>query len=396
MAGRDVSRPGDCPPPGVSPSLPSASSPSNPTPASVPGTAATISTPTDLLFSSPASVSFQPSPTQSTRASCGRSRLERWQDSSPAGGSDCLSQRLSLHKLYRDVVAVQPVVLASVAGSDPVLSVPTLRSPEKKKCGPVKSSRPGLAAPREACGDVWTVVESRRSKRQRLKLERQRAVPLDLVGRCFNCLAQGHFAFQCLKKTRCFRCRELGHRSYKCERARAPVWQRISAAGSSSGCGDPSRPESQGSVWRRISPSSDVSASACGGGGIPRPEARASVWRRITPPASRPVLKRLPTSKFSGKMWRRISHQPSSGGERLGIVLRRPVGMKLLVASPVLPCRLASAPRESGLGSVVPEQSLQVSHPHLPRIVQAAWRPLLLRLPQSTTFLRVSWVGATK
>jgi hypothetical protein len=265
MGPRDASRPGDCPPPGVSPSLPGASSPSIPTPASAPGPAATISTPTDLLFSSPAPVFSQPSPTQSTRASCGRSRLERWQDSSPVGGSDSLSWRKSLHKLYRDVVAVQPVVLASEAGSDHLLCVPTQRSLEKKKSSPVQSSRPGLTVSQDACGDDWTVVESRRSKRQRLKLERQRAVSLDLVGRCFNCLAQGHFAFQCLKRTRCFRCHELGHRSYKCVRAKVPVWRRISAARSSSGCGDPSRPESQGSVWRRISPSSDVSASACCG-----------------------------------------------------------------------------------------------------------------------------------
>jgi hypothetical protein len=324
----DASRPGVCPPPGDSPSLPGASSSFILTPASAPGPAATISTPTDLLFSSPAPVFSQSSPTQSARASCGRSRLERWQDSSPAGGSDSLPGRKSPHKLYRDVVAVQPVVVASVEGSDPLLCVPSQRSQGKKcgpvrsspsqrpqvrkTCGPVQSSRPGRAVSQEACGDDWTVVESRRSRKQRVKLERQCVLPLDLVGRCFNCLAQGHFAFQCLKRTRCFRCRELGHRSYQCVRAKAPVWRRISAAGSSSRYGDPSRPESQGSVWRRISPTADVSASACCGGGFPRPEARASVWRRITPPAFCPKLKRLPSSKLSGQMWRQITHPPSS------------------------------------------------------------------------------------
>jgi hypothetical protein len=209
------------------------------------------------------------------------------------------------------------IVFPLKPGSDHLLCIPAQRSP-KKKSGPVQTSRPGLTVSQEACGDDWIVVESRRSKRQRLKLERQRAVSLDLVGRCFNCLAQGHFAFQCLKRTRCFRCRELGHRSYKCVRAKAPVWQRISTAGSSSGCGDLSRPESQGSVWRRISPSSDASASARCGGGIPRPEARASVWRRITPPAFRPELKLLPSTKSSRQMWKRITHRPSSGVDASG------------------------------------------------------------------------------
>jgi hypothetical protein len=191
MGPRDGSRPSDCPPPGVSPSLLSASSPSIPTPASALGPTATISTPTDLHFPSPASVFSQPPPTQSTRASCSRSRLERWQDSSSADGSDGLYRWKSLHKLYRDVVAVQPVVLASEAGSDHLLCVLAQRSPEKKKSGPVQTSRPGLTVSQDACGDDWTVVESRRSKRQRLKLERQRAVSLDLFGRCLTASPRG-------------------------------------------------------------------------------------------------------------------------------------------------------------------------------------------------------------
>jgi hypothetical protein len=101
----------------------------------------------------------------------------------------------------------------------------------------------------------WQLVESKKSKRHRLKLERQRQrrpVPEDLAGRCFNCLSQDHFVFQCTQKTRCFRCREQGHRSFECSLLKRPVWQRIKSGKVAVNNIVASRPETKISVWRRI------------------------------------------------------------------------------------------------------------------------------------------------
>jgi hypothetical protein len=60
-------------------------------------------------------------------------------------------------------------------------------------------------------------VESKRSRRRRLKAARpRRLMPTDLKGHCFNCFSMTHFAAQCRQRTRCFRCRALGHRSAAC------------------------------------------------------------------------------------------------------------------------------------------------------------------------------------
>jgi hypothetical protein len=63
----------------------------------------------------------------------------------------------------------------------------------------------------------WQKVESKRSRRQRLKAARpRRPGPVDLAGRCFNCFSPSHRAAQCQQRTRCFKCHVLGHRSFEC------------------------------------------------------------------------------------------------------------------------------------------------------------------------------------
>jgi hypothetical protein len=121
---------------------------------------------------------------------------------------------------------------------------------------------------------MWQTVESRRSKRLRLKADRfQRPLPNIFSGRCFNCLSPSHLVRDCRSKTRCFKCCGLGHRASLCPVApvRAPA---ISSA--------PKR-----TMWSRL------------GGVVPGkafvwsclqhrqpPEPSQSVWSRLSPPMS--------------------------------------------------------------------------------------------------------------
>jgi hypothetical protein len=57
----------------------------------------------------------------------------------------------------------------------------------------------------------------------RLAAHPQRAVPVDLSGRCFNYFSTSHFAVFCWQRTRCFKCRALGHRSSKCPSLRGGI-----------------------------------------------------------------------------------------------------------------------------------------------------------------------------
>lgn len=81
-------------------------------------------------------------------------------------------------------------------------------------------------------------VESQSTRRHREVRNRRprRPVPADLRGRCFNCFAVDHRAFQCKSRPRCFTCKLLGHRSVACPRRgggaprRVSVWRRIGPA----------------------------------------------------------------------------------------------------------------------------------------------------------------------
>jgi hypothetical protein len=215
------------------------SHPHQPTPASTPG---------------PASEDTSCLPIRSSPSvSGGRSCFERWLDTSPrTADSGSLPRRVEPLRSYCEVVAAKKKTAA--APSSRTVRFQEQCEGNRSASFPVAAS--GLDVPFSIralvrIGEGWQVVESKWSKRRRLKLERQ--IPRDLVGRCFNCLSQDHFAFQCVvQKTRCFWCRELGHHSFECTLFKEPVWHRISPGAVTAGSGDRSRPEAPVSVWRRI------------------------------------------------------------------------------------------------------------------------------------------------
>ena len=178
----DLSPPALCPSP-----PPDVSHSHQPTPAATPVPAATLSLPASEASSRP-TVRSPPS------ASGGRSRFKRWRDASPRTADSCSSpRRAASPRPFREEVDTKTKTAKTVAA-------PGAR---------VASNLVGPAT------HAWQLVESRKSKRRRLKLERQwKQLPRHLVGRCFNCLFQDHFVSHCAEKTRCFRCRELGHRSF--------------------------------------------------------------------------------------------------------------------------------------------------------------------------------------
>ena len=139
--------------------------------------------------------------------------------------------------------------------------------------------RGGAVSPARPDPEGWQRALSRGARRRRRRAARhpRRAVPADLVGRCFNCFSSSHTAGLCRQKTRCFRCRSQGHRSYVCPLhrpapARASVWRRVSP----SSCavplqrsppagvvdGAPRRAPARVSVWRRVSPATDTASAA--------------------------------------------------------------------------------------------------------------------------------------
>jgi hypothetical protein len=246
MAPRDVPpSPRDVPP---SPSPPPrfttipAAPPSLP-PVLTPGAAAT-----------PSASLVPPSPV-ARLVSCGRSKLERWcaesPDSSDSGG---------VHRSFRDVVLSSSdasCASVSVVGGRALLAVGTAGvacpSPACPRVSPritlIRRDRPrggrtvySPCSARSAPGG-WQRAESHGSRRCRLRAARppRRAVPADLVGKCFNCLSPSHTAALCRSRTRCFRCKSLGHRSSVCPWAAFNVSPAASTA--------PARV----SVWRWLS-----------------------------------------------------------------------------------------------------------------------------------------------
>jgi hypothetical protein len=159
-------------------------------------------------------------------------------------------------------------------------------SPSREKIQATFTTRREVCPTRPSSVDAggWQLVESRRSRRRRLFLKqepRSRRVPVDLVGRCFNCLSPHHFAKDCWERSRCFCCGGLGHLSYKCSvprraEPRRPVWRRL---------GPTVAPVSKKSVWDRLGSAMahrdrlDLLSSSSAGAA---PE-RIPVWRRITP-----------------------------------------------------------------------------------------------------------------
>ena len=193
---------------------------------------------------------------------------------------------------FRDVVLLSrpssPAGQASKSGP----WVPLIRELLVAGLHPTPEGGPAKAA---AIADGWQTMESRRSKRLRLKVDWfQRPSPGNLSGRCFNCLSPSHLVRDCRSKTRCFKCCGLGHRASLCPVApvRAPA---ISSA--------PKR-----TMWSRL------------GGVVPGkafvwsclqhrqpPEPSQSVWSRLSPPmsGSQRQTRLIDHPATSLKVWRR-------------------------------------------------------------------------------------------
>ncbi|CAO2163824.1 unnamed protein product [Urochloa humidicola] len=224
------------PPPPLSPGA--AILTTSPTPASTPEPAATHPT-------APAKPSTQAPATHTIVRStppAGRSKVQRWSDSSPASASSGGSAAaVSGRPSYRDVVATS---VNSAAPSRPP-------SPAVAKPPPRIILRPSARIPppprRTKDAEGWEQVESRYKRKERAAGLRRprRPVPVDLRGRCFNCFSGEHRAAQCKSQTRCFRCRTLGHRSLVCPRRAAPAPE-----GDRGSVVLPKRVK----VWRRITP----------------------------------------------------------------------------------------------------------------------------------------------
>lgn len=52
---------------------------------------------------------------------------------------------------------------------------------------------------------------------------RPHPVPVDLIGRCFNCLETDHVVAVCRNRSRCLRCKQEGHQARQCSRPRSPL-----------------------------------------------------------------------------------------------------------------------------------------------------------------------------
>jgi hypothetical protein len=155
---------------------------------------------------------------------------------------------------------------------------------------------------------MWQTVESRHSKRLRLKADRfQRPSPDNFFGRCFNCLSPSHLVRDCRSKTRCFKCCGLGHRASLCSVApvcapaissapKRTMWSRLGGVvpGKAfvwSCLQHRQPPEPLQSVWSRLSP--PMSGGQRQTRLVDHPAASLKVWRRKASVVSDKVIQHL-------------------------------------------------------------------------------------------------------
>jgi hypothetical protein len=206
----------------------------------------------------------------------GRSKFQRWNDrgGGPISGEPCS---------YKDATLIQLSVAPSPPSRGSQLKsakevvvrghVEDLRQAAsgRRQEGVVRHTQP--PSPRRQEVDGWQTVE----RRCRRRFEQAPRRPMDLRGKCFNCLSSTHFVAECRRPTRCFHCRLLGHQ------ARCPTLLPVEKGTS----GKPPRVQGRRvQVWQRLEP--PVSSSVF--------NHRMSVWQRIGP--------QLPQSK--------ISHSPAA------------------------------------------------------------------------------------
>ena len=106
----------------------------------------------------------------------------------------------------------------------PPRAVPPPPSPRRTDpAAPPPPARPLRVAP-YIDEDGFQLVVSKRQAREERAPPRgrpaRRPVPVDLVGRCFNCFSFNHMAARCPHPSRCFRCEGTGHSAKQCKRAR--------------------------------------------------------------------------------------------------------------------------------------------------------------------------------
>jgi hypothetical protein len=160
--------------------------PSSPTPAATQALAATPASP-------PASrATSTMSPSATPFFPLGRSKAQRWEDSSPSmvdlEGPPSPPPRPS----YRDVVASRPVLVER--GPPPAKSKPSSCRVLTSVVGHCSISLP------KTKDDGWHKVENRHARRRRLLESRalRRRFPEDLLGKCSNCLSVNHRVASCM------------------------------------------------------------------------------------------------------------------------------------------------------------------------------------------------------
>ena len=138
----------------------------------------------------------------------GRSKAQRWVESSPASSPRQPRPSHSGAPSYRDVLA------------PPVTSVkPTLVELQPSAARSWETALPSLSRALPETGG-WQVYESRHRRRRRLRQPCPPCRPVldDLKARCFNCLSSTHRAASCRAQPCCFRYLVSGHLLPVCPR----------------------------------------------------------------------------------------------------------------------------------------------------------------------------------
>jgi hypothetical protein len=169
-----------------------ASPPHQPTSAPTPGPTITHITATSL--SPPPPPASVLTPNRPSQAKSPTSRVERWIDGSL--DPECLDsppRRAVSHCSYRDAVIATPDVQPAEAVPK-VADAPSVRTShaQRESAGGLSVRLCGASQDVQTSGEkdgAWKVVESKRTKQQRLKMKQQRLRPVDLAGRCFNCFS---------------------------------------------------------------------------------------------------------------------------------------------------------------------------------------------------------------